>query len=172
VRDGLTQVYLERYLREALDKEILRARRLERPLVLLTIEIDELQAIDSSNWLRNGDDHELMEVAELLRPFIPRDGILARYGDRRFVILLPEHTLETARVVTESVREKVATSPLPIGPGELRATICIGGAERRRHEGSADILERASRALCVAKSRGRNQLECETMESGGGSTAP
>ena len=35
--DGLTQVYLKRYLVEALDKEILRARRHDRPLALLMI---------------------------------------------------------------------------------------------------------------------------------------
>jgi two-component system cell cycle response regulator len=167
VCDGLTQVFRERYLVEALDKEILRARRLERPLALLMIEIDELGAIDRSNGLPNARDHVLREVAGLVRHSVSRDGILARYGDEGFVIVLPDRTLETARAVAESLCQKVANMPFQVGPGELRATVCIGGVERHGADrASADILERASRALHVAKSRGRNQLECGAVDEG------
>ena len=161
--DGLTQVHVKRYLLEALDKEILRARRHERPLALLMIDVEELGTIDGSN----GSDDALREVAGILRRCVPRDGIVARDSEKRFVMVLPDHTLEKARAVGETVCEKVANSPLAVGPGELRASICIGGAHRRGGDRvSADILERASRALHVAKSRGRNQLECEGIDEG------
>ncbi len=167
VCDGLTQVYRERYLFEALDKEILRAQRRGSTLALLMIEVDELGALDGSNELPNMGDRVLREVASLLRRSVPREGILARYGDERFVMVLPERTLETARAVAENLCEKVANSPLAVGPRGLRATVCIGGAQQRGDDrAGADILERASRALQVAKGRGRSQLECKVVDEG------
>jgi two-component system cell cycle response regulator len=165
VSDGLTQVHRERYLVEMLDKEILRARRRGSALALLMIEVDELGAIGGSNGPPNMGDHVLREVAGLLRHCVPRDGLLARRGDAAFVIVLPECTLESARAVAESVCEKVASSRLAVGPGGLRATVCIGGVQRGAEDrASGDILERASRALHVARSRGRNQLECRAVD--------
>jgi two-component system cell cycle response regulator len=164
--DGLTQVHVKRYLLEALDKEILRARRRDRPLALLMIEVDEIEAIKGSSGLPNAD-HVLREVAGILRPFVRRDWILARYGDQQFVLVLPEHPLGMARPIAERLREKVASSPLAVGGGELRATICIGCAERHGNDrASRDILERARRALDVAKARGRSQLECDEIDEG------
>ena len=73
----------------------------------------------------------------------------------------------SARAVAESLCEKVASSPLAGGARGLRATVCIGGVQRRDEDrASADILERAIRALHVAKSRGQNQLECRAVDEG------
>jgi pSer/pThr/pTyr-binding forkhead associated (FHA) protein len=59
VCDGLTQAYRERYLIEALDKEIVRARRRGSRLALLMIEVDELEAIDRERGLLNDGDRVL-----------------------------------------------------------------------------------------------------------------
>jgi diguanylate cyclase (GGDEF)-like protein len=165
VCDGLTQLYRERYLVELLDKEIVRARRRGSALALLLVEVDELAPIDGPNGLPNAGDHVLREVADLLRRSVrAREETLARFGDERFVMVLPERTLETARGVAECRCEKVANSPLAVGPRWLQATVCIGGAQLRADDrASADVLERANRALRVAKSRGRNQLECKGL---------
>lgn len=160
VCDGLTQAYRQRYLIEALDKEIVRSRRRGSALALLMIEVDELAAIAQPRGLLNEGDRVLREVAGVLRRSVPREGILARYGDKRFVIVLPESAPEAVRAVAESLCERVANSRLEVGNRELQATICIGGAQLRREDrASADILERASGALDVAKSRGPSQLE-------------
>jgi diguanylate cyclase (GGDEF)-like protein len=161
VCDGLTQVYRERYLVELLDKEIVRAQRRGSALALLLIEVDGL----GPNGPPNAGDHVLREVAALLRRSVrAREEILARFGAERFVMVLPERTLETARGVAECLCQKVANSPLAVGPRRLRATVCIGGAQLRDDDrASAGVLERANHALRVAKSRGRNQLECKGL---------
>jgi diguanylate cyclase (GGDEF)-like protein len=165
VSDGLTQVYRERYLVELLDKEIVRAQRRGSALALLLIEVDDLGPIDGPNGLPNAGDHVLRQVADLLRHSVrARQETLARFGDERFVMVLPECTLETARGVAERLCEKVANSPLAVGPRRLRATVCIGGAQLRDDDRArADVLERANSALRMAKSRGRNQLECKVL---------
>jgi diguanylate cyclase (GGDEF)-like protein len=127
------------------------------------IEVDELGPIDGPNGLPNAEDHVLREVAGLLRRSVcASEEALARIRHERFVVVLPERTLESARAVGELLRERVANSPLAVGRRRLQATVCIGGAQRRDGDrASADVLERATRALLLAKSRGRNQLECK-----------
>ncbi len=160
--DALTQVYVKRYLVEALDKEILRARRHDRPLSLLMIEVDELSTLPP----QTGDD-VLRKVAALLRRSVQRDWVLARYSGECFVVLLPEHTIEAACGIAESLRDEVANLALAVGAGGAHTTVCIGGAQHRGDDRvSAHILERASRALHAAKSRGRNQLECMVVDEG------
>lgn len=167
VRDGLTQVYRERYLVEALEREIVRARRYGSPLAVFIIEVDDLDAIAPSSGLPNAADHVRREIASVLRRCVPQRGLLARYGDERFVMVLPECTLETARPVAETLCESVASSLLPVGPRGPRATVCIGGAQRRGDDrAGADILARASRALQVAQGRGRGQLEWDAVDEG------
>jgi diguanylate cyclase (GGDEF)-like protein len=117
---------LERYLVEALGKEILRAGRHGRPLALLMVAVDELGTPDGSTGVPNARDHVLRQVAGRLRRWVPRDGTLARYGAEQFVIALPEHTLETARAIAERVREGAGDSSPAVGP---RVTVSIGGAQ-------------------------------------------
>ena len=162
--DGLTQVYVVRYLFEALDKEWTRARRHGSALALLTIELD---AIEGLGALPGAADRVLREFAGVLRRSVPRDAILARYRDERFAMILPEHALETAGAFAESLRERIANSTLAVGQRALRPTACIGVALRHDDDmTSADILQRAGRALDLARSRGRNQVECTTVEKG------
>jgi GGDEF domain-containing protein len=82
-------------------------------------------------------------------------------GMRGFSSSFSESIPETARAVAKSLCEEVASSRLEVGPRELRATVCIGSAQLHGEDvaSDADILERARRALNVAKSRGRSEYE-------------
>jgi pSer/pThr/pTyr-binding forkhead associated (FHA) protein len=63
--------------------------------------------------------------------------------------------------------QQVASSPLAVGPRAMQATVCVGTAQRHAEDqDSTDVLERARRMLHVAQSRGRNQVECKTIDQG------
>jgi two-component system cell cycle response regulator len=161
--DGLTEVYVLRYLLEALDKAWMRAQRHGSALALLTIELD---AIEGAGALPGAAaDRVLREFAGVLRRSVPCDAILARYRPERFAMLLPEQAFETACAFAESLREHIANSTLAVGQRALRPTAGIGVASRHDDDRtSADILQRADRALDLATSRGRNQVECTAGE--------
>ena len=94
--DGLTQVHVKRYLLEALDKELMRARRHVRELSFLMLDIDHFKKINDVHGHLAGD-YVLKEVARLIQQRIRRDEVLARYGGEEFAIILPETNLEGAR---------------------------------------------------------------------------
>jgi diguanylate cyclase (GGDEF)-like protein len=161
VYDGLTRAYVRRHLVEQLDKEIMRARRVGRvdgAFALLMIDVDEAATDAGVEGPSTRREHVVREVAGLLRGFLPDKGMLARYGAARFVMVLPERTIETASAFAESLREKVASSRLQVGPRELQATVCIGASSLQGEDrGSKGVLERAGRALDVANSQRQSQ---------------
>ena len=93
--DGLTGVHNKRYLVEALDREIPRARRHARPLSLMMFDIDHFKGIND-NYGHLAGDYVLKELAGVVRSRLRPDDILGRYGGEEFAVILPETKLEGA----------------------------------------------------------------------------
>ncbi|HEX2877919.1 MAG TPA: GGDEF domain-containing protein, partial [Polyangiaceae bacterium] len=77
--DGLTQIHNKRYLYEALEREIIRARRHERPLCAVMFDIDFFKRINDQFGHLAGD-YVLRELADVVMTRIRRDEVFARYG--------------------------------------------------------------------------------------------
>jgi two-component system cell cycle response regulator len=86
--DGLTQAHVKRYLLEALEKEIVRARRHSRDLSFLMFDIDHFKKINDIHGHLAGD-FVLKELAHIVQGRIRRDEVFARYGGEEFAIVLP-----------------------------------------------------------------------------------
>ena len=156
--DGLTQVHVKRYLLEALDKELMRARRHQRELSFLMLDIDHFKKINDVHGHLAGD-HVLKEVARLMQQRIRRDEVLARYGGEEFAIILPETTLEGGCALAEGLREKIEESRFVFQGETIRVTISIGAAMLiEEHRTSLDLIKKADEKLYEAKRAGRNRV--------------
>jgi diguanylate cyclase (GGDEF)-like protein len=158
--DGLTQVHVKRYLLEALDKEVMRARRHVRDLSFLMLDIDHFKKINDVHGHLAGD-YVLKEVARLIQHRIRRDEVLARYGGEEFAIILPETNLEGARALAEGLRERIEQSRFVFQGEIIRVTISIGGALLEDDAVSTDLIGRADEKLYAAKRAGRNRVIVE-----------
>jgi diguanylate cyclase (GGDEF)-like protein len=156
--DGLTQVHVKRYLLEALDKEVMRARRHLRDLSFQMLDIDHFKKINDLHGHLAGD-YVLKEVARLIQQRIRRDEVLARYGGEEFAIILPETNLEGARALAEGLREKIEESRFVFQNETIRVTISIGVAMLLDDDrASIDLIKRADEKLYEAKRAGRNRV--------------
>ena len=156
--DGLTQVHVKRYLLEALDKELMRARRHARDLSFLMLDIDHFKKINDVHGHLAGD-YVLKEVARIIQQRIRRDEVLARYGGEEFAIILPETTLEGAFALADGLREKIEQSRFVFQNETIRVTISIGGALLQESDRtSLDLIKRADEKLYEAKRAGRNRV--------------
>ena len=126
--DGLTQAHVKRYLLEALEKEIIRARRHERDLSFMMFDIDHFKKINDYHGHLAGD-FVLKELARIVQGRIRRDEVFARYGGEEFAIVLPETNLEGARALAEGLREKVEQSRFIFQNELIKVTISCGVAE-------------------------------------------
>lgn len=155
--DGLTQIHNKRYLYEALEREITRARRHDRPLAVLMFDIDYFKQINDRFGHLAGD-HVLRELAEAVKSRIRRDEVFARYGGEEFVIVLPETTLEGAQALAESLREKVQEHEFVFQGERIPTTISIGCAALGEEDSAAELIQRADEMLYEAKRGGRNRV--------------
>ena len=155
--DGLTQIHNKRYLFEALEKELIRARRYDRQLSLLIFDIDYFKNINDQYGHLAGD-HVLRELARIVQERIRRDEVFARYGGEEFVIVLPETPLAGGVALAENLRGRVETHPFSFQGERIPVTISVGCAMLGEEKAAADLIQRADDKLYEAKRGGRNRV--------------
>lgn len=156
--DALTELYNRRHFVELVDKEIARAQRHGRPLVMCIIDVDLFKPVNDQYGHIAGDG-VLRQLAALVRGFVRGEDIAARIGGEEFAVLLPESGLEAAHAFAERLREEVANEVFVLGGEPRRITISIGMAalgEARDDRGS--LMKAADEALYRAKDEGRNRV--------------
>ena len=160
--DGLTGIANRRYFDVALDRELRRAQRVKGELSLLLIDIDSFKAYNDHFGHQQGDAC-LSTVAQALAAKLKRPAdVAARYGGEEFAAILPDTSLEQARLHANAIREHVAGLALPHAPAAHwpMVTLSIGVASfdrERLHEVPA-LIEAADKALYAAKHGGRNRV--------------
>ncbi|HWL87646.1 MAG TPA: GGDEF domain-containing protein [Polyangiaceae bacterium] len=157
--DGLTGAYLKRYLLEHLDKEIARARRHERELSLVMFDLDHFKNINDEHGHVSGD-YVLKEVARIVRERLRPGDWLARYGGEEFVVVLPETSIDTARVLGEGLRSAMETNVFEFQSQRIPVSISCGVAVFATTDKTGlELIQRADERLYVAKRAGRNRVE-------------
>lgn len=159
INDGLTGVHNKRFFREALDRELVRSQRHQRPLSLVMFDIDHFKSINDTHGHLAGDA-VLRELCNRIRPAIRKDEVMARYGGEEFAVLLPEATAADARKFAERVRQLVANEPMKVNAISIPVTISIGVAETMGDTPitADELIEQADKFLYEAKRSGRNRV--------------
>lgn len=158
--DDLTGVFNRRYFMTELHRQCEIASRRNRPLSLISIDVDHFKEINDRYGHCQGD-RVLQHLMETVRRHLRSEDILARVGGEEFVILCPLTDRPQASFLAERIRSIVADTHLPAERGQIRMTVSIGIASLDTDEKSPDsILSRADRAMYKAKEKGRNRVFC------------
>jgi diguanylate cyclase (GGDEF)-like protein len=156
VTDDLTGLFNHRRFQEVIASEVAAARRYDRPLALLLLDIDDFKAINDTHGHQQGDV-VLREVGRVLRECSREIDEPARYGGEEMAVALPQTDLEGAYAIAERVRRAVEALAIPRldGSGSLSVTVSCGVAA-----GSDDkdaLVADADAALYSAKRAGKNR---------------
>ncbi len=156
VTDGLTGLHNLRYLKSKLTSEMEHARRLEQPLSLIMLDLDDFKAYNDAHGHVEGD-RLLLGVARVLRRAVREGDVACRYGGEEFTVLLPGTTQEAALQVAERIRRGVEQLALwPRSEHEVRVTVSQGVAQLSADEDAQALIHRADLALYQAKRQGKN----------------
>jgi diguanylate cyclase (GGDEF)-like protein len=158
IYDELTRLYNFRYFQDRIVSEVRRAARYETPLSLLMIDADDFKAFNDTRGHLAGN-MALRRLASALRKGVREVDVATRYGGEEFAILLPSTPKLAALKLGEKLRAAVERAA--IGKDEERPvralTVSIGVASLPGDAASAEeLVDRADRALYVAKSVGKN----------------
>ena len=161
--DAGTEVFSKRYVTDALEREIRRARRSARPLSVLCIDLDHFKTVNDQ-WGHNAGDQVLRETAAAMHASLRAGDILGRVGGEEFLVVLPETTLADARVLAERVRGALAARCITLqmpdgGERDHQQTASLGVAElSATMKGALELLGAADARLYEAKHGGRNRV--------------
>jgi two-component system, cell cycle response regulator len=156
--DGLMQVYNRRYLYEALEREIIRARRHGRDLSIVMFDIDHFKQVNDRFGHLAGD-FVLKELARVVQSRIRRDEVFARYGGEEFSLVLPETNVEGGAALAETLRRKISEHPFTFQNEMIPVTVSMGIAMLTENDrGSVELIQRADEKLYEAKRSGRNRV--------------
>ncbi|WP_432695601.1 diguanylate cyclase [Marinobacterium sp. YM272] len=158
--DELTGVLNRRALVGAISNEIARIHRSSRKSALIMIDFDHFKQVND-NYGHEAGDKVLQHVVELARECLRESDLLGRLGGEEFAALLPDTSLEGAKVLAERMRQTVADATTRSRNGEdIRMTLSIGVCEMQGEEREvSELLRRVDGALYAAKHRGRNRVE-------------
>jgi diguanylate cyclase (GGDEF)-like protein len=164
ITDDLTSLYNRRGFNELGQREFERARRFGRPLVTLMFDIDHFKDVNDAYGHAAGNQ-TLAMLAEVCRNELREVDLLGRYGGEEFVALLPETDLDGGRQAAERLRRAVAKSGHGHDHGPTTITISLGVAVLAdSDETLAALIDRADRAMYLAKRTGRNRVCVWTTE--------
>ncbi len=159
ITDGLTELYNHRYLHEALDRILERARRDIQPLGLIMLEIDHFKRYNDTYGHQSGDE-TLRTVAGLLRRGSRPSDIVARYGGDEFMVILPGATKTATLETAERLRRAVEAYPLILGDEVITTVTLSVGVATFPHDGRTvdALVEAVDRAQYIAKRSGGNKV--------------
>ncbi|NUM46421.1 MAG: diguanylate cyclase [Anaerolineales bacterium] len=156
ITDHLTGILNRRQLFNLGELEFRRARRFNRPLCAILLDIDHFKMINDTYGHAKGDQ-VLKNLAQFLKLQLREFDILARYGGEEFVIILPGADFANARNIAHRLRKGVEDRTMI--NGSVSITISLGVAELT--EATPDfqaLINQADMAMYEAKRAGRNRV--------------
>ncbi|HLQ24008.1 MAG TPA: MASE1 domain-containing protein [Gemmatimonadales bacterium] len=134
VRDPLTGLGNYRRLIAALEGEIGRSQRTERPFALLFLDLDDLKGINDRHGHLTGN-RALCRVAHALSVSCRSMDTAARFGGDEFALVMPETREAAARQVARRIGDDLAVDPeLPV------LSLSVGVAEYPRDGETVEAL--------------------------------
>ncbi len=163
VTDGLTGLYNSAYFRQALRRELQRARRHKLDLSLVLFDLDDFKHVNDTYGHPAGD-RVLVEAARVLRGGLREVDVAARYGGEEFALVLPDTPREGAYIVGERIRAALEARS-EFGPAKLGVTVSGGVASFPVDaSGPDELIQRTDEALYRAKVEGKNRIEMESHD--------
>ncbi|MCS6842124.1 MAG: diguanylate cyclase [Roseiflexus sp.] len=155
--DELTGVWNRRSFFEHARRELQRSQRTLRPLAVLMFDVDHFKSVNDTYGHAVGDQ-ALRSLAERCRSQLRVTDIIGRYGGEEFAVALPETDLESAQHIAERLRVAVENASFKTAQGSISLTISVGVAVYDPSDQTTldAVIDRADRALYIAKRSGRN----------------
>jgi diguanylate cyclase (GGDEF)-like protein len=161
MQDDLTGLNNRRSIQQVLTQQIALARRSQRSLALLLIDIDHFKQINDTHGHLSGDK-ALRDVAVCLRERLRAQDMVGRWGGEEFIAILPDTDAVGAQALAEALRvatEQASFSSINDHPIPMTISIGLHVLELSSGNQRDDMIGAADRALYQAKQNGRNRVE-------------
>ncbi len=164
VNDYLTGVGNLRFFYQQLEHCLAVADRYKHPCSLMMVDSDCFREIKHTYGNAQGFMH-IKYLAEILKISVRNSDLISRYDRDTFMIILPQTSLEEAKILGERIKSQVIDNPGNIEGKQINTTVSIGIASYpAQAENIKTLVNKVESALYQAAKLGGNQLIAATVE--------
>ena len=154
--DELTGLKNRRAFNNALEDELSKAVRYDRPFSLLMLDSDDLKTVNDEFGHAIGDKL-IITIAQVVQESLRKTDFPARFGGDEFVAILTETPRDRAVEVAERIRSSVENTSFSANGKRVASTLSIGiSSFSRESETAEDIMAEADTKLYESKRKGKN----------------
>ena len=155
--DSQTAAYNLRYILRTVRRELARSKRYQRPLSLCVVIIDNLLGVLQQYGVLLLENALTGTAETLIRSCRADVDMVGRYGEDRFLVLLPETPGPGAVVLSERIRKQIASLVIVHQWHQVGLTVSIGVTEYPNHgDDVEELIARADLAAEEVQARGGN----------------
>ena len=155
--DSLTGLYNRDKFSELYMSSYLTMTQRENSMSMLLLDIDSFKKINDT-YGHNMGDKVLIQISDALLKNVRSNDIVCRWGGEEFLILLPTINLENATILAKKLKKQIEEMKIDV-VGNITAS--FGVAEIVIGEKMNNVIDRADKALYLAKHSGRNCVKTE-----------
>jgi len=157
--DDLTQIHNRAYFNHQFDNLLTLAKRENKKLALLLIDLDDFKPVNDSYGHLVGDEL-LKKAAQIFKKSCRETDIVARLGGDEFaIILVSPDNKKTIDLLAKKIIDKI-NKPILISKHNIKISSSIGIAIFPEDDKDKDkLINKADLALYEAKKSGRNTLK-------------
>jgi len=151
--DPLTEVYNRRSLEDMAGRFISQAKRSQKPLTFMLIDVDRFKQVNTKFGHLTGD-YVLAEIAGLLKSSVRGSDAVIRYGGDEFLLILADTSAAGAHNVIERANSYVSDWNRAGHLERFELSLCIGIAEWADGKTLDEVLDSADRNMYARKKPG------------------
>lgn len=155
--DGLTGLHNRHWMNQIFERQLKRSSMNGEALSMIMLDADDFKGFNDKYGHLAGDRALCSLAVKILEHLRPND-LAVRYGGEEFVILLPQTTVEEARVAAQRLCKTARNMMihLPNGRALPGVTISLGIAQMSPGDSLEMLIAAADAALYRAKEKGRD----------------
>ncbi len=160
IKDELTGLYNEKFIRNRLEEEIKRAILYQRPCAFIIFNIDDFRAYHETNGELLSEEM-IKKISKIIEANVTEVDRVGRLSGDEFAVALPEKNKRQASSLAEALRQRVEALGIVGGKGYPRKFVTVsGGVSENPIDGvtAEDLIKKAKSALDEAKLRGKNTV--------------
>lgn len=162
--DHLTGVPNRRFFEVTANSVMTESVEFDESMVLMILDLDHFKRVNDT-YGHNIGDEVLKAFARTVHRMFREGDLFARLGGEEFGICLRRIDQQSALSVASRVNKKTCGIVVETELGPYSPSVSIGCAMFDGKESLEELIERADRALYVAKENGRNRAEFDMPEA-------
>ncbi len=156
MQDSMTNLLNHKNSLRRLKEEVDRAKRIDYPLSVAMIDLDNFKLVNDTYGHQTGDE-VLIQVAQILSESSRVTDAVGRYGGEEFIIIMPDTNDRDAALLLGRIKTCIEETSFKDG---IHITLSCGISELNG-ESVHGILKSSDIMLYEAKKKGKNRVEVQ-----------